>query len=299
MSKKRERAKWGSIMSFRHGENLTNPDGTRRSIYVPGRSPTAIYPKGQSRTALVERVTDQLAGWTTTPFQFEGAVRAGLRSGLCLADHGWQASDDEAAGLVTEALRGMGAERPTWEQGQRGYAEPHDFCEWCGGAMDDEERTRGQRFCCAEHAKAGLAHMARKDRRNFGRALESARRMVKRSDAEPRICAQCGTSFQPGRPHQVYCSQSCSAKATNAAVASSLGQLTCDCCCETFSPKNAAQRFCSERCAKRVENARTRIRNGNARLSAICFDIVFTFPANERAATWLNAERLDRLLEGA
>lgn len=86
------------------------------------------------RRHLVETVATILKSGESSPFAFEASCRHGLRSRLCLAGWGWQDADALAADIVAEALRRIGARRPTWEEGQPDYVQNG------GGALI--ERTR-------------------------------------------------------------------------------------------------------------------------------------------------------------
>lgn len=58
------------------------------------------------------------SGAAATLLNFEGPCRHGLRSRLTLEGWGWQDADAIAADIVASALRQIGAQRPTWAEGQ-------------------------------------------------------------------------------------------------------------------------------------------------------------------------------------
>jgi hypothetical protein len=114
------------------------------------------------RRHLVETVarlmkTAKESGAAATLLNFEGPCRHGLRSRLTLEGWGWQDADDMAADIVATALRQIGAQRPTWAEGQPEWAQQ--------GAGALIERTRCIRchsplpeghfkFCCELCASA-------------------------------------------------------------------------------------------------------------------------------------------------
>src|SRR3546814_1442074 len=53
-----------------------------------------------------------------TAFSLEGELRHRLRSSLCRQGADWILADLLAAAIVEDALRKVGAQRPTWQQGQ-------------------------------------------------------------------------------------------------------------------------------------------------------------------------------------
>lgn len=116
---------------------------------------------GQQREHILRQVTQQLAGWTHSPFQFEGSARHGLRSALCLVGFSWSRSDAEAEALVAEGLRSLRARRPTWEEGQFSYVEARENCRRCGVPLDDDANRgkRRQTYCSEVCARADIAAM--------------------------------------------------------------------------------------------------------------------------------------------
>jgi len=86
------------------------------------------------RRHLVELATAVLRSGEASLFAFEATCRHGLRSRFCLAGWKWNDADALAEDIVSEALRLLGAKRPTWEEGQPEYVQNG------GGALI--ERTR-------------------------------------------------------------------------------------------------------------------------------------------------------------
>lgn len=77
-----------------------------------------------------------LEGQTGSLFAYEGTFIAELRGALCLAGWPWIVADEVARELVAEALYRARAVRPTWAEGQRGFARPDVIaeaeCRECG-----------------------------------------------------------------------------------------------------------------------------------------------------------------------
>lgn len=92
----------------------------------------------------VMRLAFQL-GATASIFGLEGPLRAAIRSGLCLQGWHWFQADMLAQGLLSSALGQIGAERPSWNEGQR---------EWTIEAGTLIERTR----CARCHKKLPEGH---------------------------------------------------------------------------------------------------------------------------------------------
>lgn len=69
---------------------------------------------------------------------FEGLFRAELRAALCRAGWPWPVADEAARVVVQEALRLARAERPSWAEGQHGYAGnivKDSVCRNCGTGL--------------------------------------------------------------------------------------------------------------------------------------------------------------------
>jgi hypothetical protein len=74
------------------------------------------------RRHIVRTVAAILATAEPTPFALEASCRHAIRSRLCLRGWTWAKSDDMAADIVRDALKRVGAQRPTWLQGQPEWA---------------------------------------------------------------------------------------------------------------------------------------------------------------------------------
>lgn len=246
-------------------------DETRRQRY--GDRPVTLKPifGGQKREHLISRTMDLLKDWRLSPFEHEGAVRAGLRSGLCLQGFAWRLSDFEAASLVEAGLTRMGAERPTWEQGQPDYTDSPDFCSWCRGPLDDETRTRSQRFCSAECAALALEHRAWKSSQYPGMVLRSAFRLIAKEKAPPRTCDYCGKSFRSEREDARFCSSRCGVRWSYGDLL--LKDIVCEGCGKVCKPAHRGSKCCSRSCASSVKMRKERERLADeTRLCKRCGD---------------------------
>lgn len=212
-------------------------------------APPARIFRGKKREEVLDRILDTLRDWRTTPFENEGAVHAGLRSALCLQGFGWARSDLQVADLIAEAYRVLGAKRPTWEEGQRGYPLECDFCSWCFRRIDDDDRSRGRRFCSVECARVALQHMDRKTNHHYGAVLRSAIRLLEKEKAEPRQCEYCSRSFKTDHTNGRFCSLKCAG--LHMAGDSVLSQRHCQFCAVIYKPITQTQRFCSLSCSRR------------------------------------------------
>jgi hypothetical protein len=74
--------------------------------------------KKAERKQAVDRVASILKRGEPTRFAFEAACRHDLRAQMCLAGMAWSRADATAAEIVSEALARIGAQRPSFEQGQ-------------------------------------------------------------------------------------------------------------------------------------------------------------------------------------
>lgn len=201
---------------------------------------------GEKRQHVVGRVASILKGWHSSPFELEAATRAGLRSALCLTGIRWAHADAEAADIVEEGLRLIGAVRPTWAQGQREYTIPAENCQWCGRDMADEVRP-GRRFCSDVCAKSALQHRDFETVWYRDNAAWESYRVVLREKTTARTCKQCGVTFKPIRDaaSTEFCSLRCAG-----AHRRTVPERACTQCGADFRPKtsNIPGMFCSRAC---------------------------------------------------
>jgi len=193
-----------------------------------------------------------LRGWTQSPFEREGSVRAGLRAALCLEGARWDQADNEAERVIDECFRRMGVERPSWMDGQRNHVDRGDFCLRCGRPMADDAVTGGRLplFCSDICATAALAARENDELILRNEVRKEAKRLVARESKPAKVCAQCGKLFHPAIPwgegyrKQLYCSHNCAniAKEDKTTIA-------CTTCGKTFSTKRSANSlYCSRVC---------------------------------------------------
>ncbi|RIK96976.1 MAG: hypothetical protein DCC74_08975 [Proteobacteria bacterium] len=106
------------------------------------------------RRHLVATVANILEAGEPTKFAFEASCRHGIRSSLCAQGWRWQEADAIAADIVATALRSIGTQRPTWQQGQpewtqEGFAPVlRTRCAHCGRQLPEIDGTN--RIYCSE-----------------------------------------------------------------------------------------------------------------------------------------------------
>lgn len=200
---------------------------------------------GDAKKHRVNIIMDMLRDWRLTPFENESAIRAGIRSSLCLQGYAWQRSDEEAATLINNAFMNMGVKRPTWEQGQPEYTVPRETCLWCAGAMPANYLTEGKKFryCSSACAKAMIEARDITDQKQRKSVSNAALRLFSRETAKPIKCAQCGNLFKPDRDTLVYCSKECGYAAKRV-----IKPRPCLQCGKSFIPRKERSRFCSKPC---------------------------------------------------
>lgn len=225
-------------------ERLRRSGKIRLSASGAAVQPYQRIHRGNVRKSLVNQIIDQLEEWRFTPFEFEGPMQHGLRAALCLGGNSWSASDHEARALVGEALRIMGAERPSWAEGQWSYVDSPDRCSWCQGPIQDDDRTPGQRFCSVLCAKSALEHRVFESRATADAIGQSAQVLIARKGRPSVQCVICGKSFQPRNRDARHCSPAC----RRAARGDLLQDRSCLWCGATFHPRDASMRCCSQSC---------------------------------------------------
>ena len=236
------------IAEYRSGRPITlagQPVRLRRAELLPA----------PRRDAMIDATIAILDRWHASKFQFEGACRHGVRAGLCLDGFSYGAADQWSAAIVGEALRRIGAVRPSWQEGQPehtqdGYAPVERVtCEHCGRLLTDKTRP-WQRFC------SKVCRVAAKERRiktqqdlcsaAERKAILAASRQAMRDAAELRntkACAHCGVIFRADRPRVMFCSKRC----VSASLA--LPEKPCTHCGRMFQPDAWYRKFCSPDCS--------------------------------------------------
>ncbi|MEF2074347.1 hypothetical protein [Consotaella aegiceratis] len=206
--------------------------------------------RGNAREHVLDVVVDEMRDWRLTPFETEGEMTHSLRSNLCLVGHGYARSDQEARSIVGEALLHLGAERPTWEQGQPGYIDPRENCVQCGKPLDPIGNGKGYRFCSEVCAKAAVERRDFERRDERDRLYAAAQRVIKKTKTRPRTCAWCGEAFHPVREasKQECCSFSCSAALKRARNPPPVFTVECTFCGNEFDTVQPKAMFCCKAC---------------------------------------------------
>ena len=257
--------------------------------YGPSKKPTLPrILKGQRREHVVSRIFDILNDFQSSPFQNEGAARAGLRSALCLGGYRWAIADNEAASVVAEGLRLMGAKRPEWSEGQREYTTPVEDCVRCGRPLDEElrEGNRKFRFCSADCARAYRSNRSVEGGKRYDGVVWSAYSLLKRESNPPRPCAECGEMFRPidaSNVENIYCSPKCRAGARR-----HIQERACRQCGTMFRPRDSATAgiFCSLNC--RIANVKERT------FERVCLYCGEVFTATTDTAKYCSTKHLNR-----
>lgn len=112
------------------------------------------------RRKLIDQTAAIMRRGEPSVFAFEGFMRHGLRSGLCLRGWSWAEADDMAAEVVRLALQQIGAKRPTYQQGQPEWAQDgvilidRERCIRCGWQLPEGHRKFCGRLCLDAHHQA-------------------------------------------------------------------------------------------------------------------------------------------------
>lgn len=109
------------------------------------------------RRKLIDQTAAIMRCGEPTDFAFEGFMRHGLRSGLCLRGWSWPDADDMAADIVRSALAQIGAKRPTYQQGQPEWVQDgvitfeRERCIRCGWPMPEGNWKYCSERCSSAH----------------------------------------------------------------------------------------------------------------------------------------------------
>jgi hypothetical protein len=130
---------------------------------VPWVKPLHTKPKLQPRKLnrererrLVDDVAEVLHTGEPTLFAFEAVCRHAIRYALCRKGWQWEDADLAAARVVSMSLNLIGAERPSWAQGQPGWTEPGALpiertrCARCRKPLPDDRPKY-----CSDHCRQG------------------------------------------------------------------------------------------------------------------------------------------------
>ncbi len=224
--------------------------GTPRNVGLPGVKSVRPAVRGQRRKEVVSDIIDLLRGWHYSPFEYEGAARAGLRSGLVLAGSRWPVADFEAEQIVAEGLAVLGAKRPSWEEGQPRSLDRGDVCVHCGKPMPEDQVSSGRnvRFCSPECARAAIEARNTDELMKSQNFKQAAEHVIRREKLKSKPCKYCGTMFRAfntkGHEKQEFCSRKCAITSRNP-----LPDVACRACGTVFHPYNKRSVFCSRACS--------------------------------------------------
>lgn len=276
---------FGGYTQYRYGvigyghtkENLRS----RISLANSEKTQSRVF-RGERRKNVIDAIVDEMRDWRSSPFEQEASLQHGIRSTLCLHGYSWLISQTEAEALVSAALTILGAERPSWDQGQRWYAESRDQCLHCGKLLD-VPALKAVHFCGEVCARASLERRDYHRRNETDKTYAAARRIVQKSKTKPRTCAWCGTLFHPVREKsaQKCCSFSCGSKLGHQRKPREVRTLSCAYCGCDFQTTSVRAIYCSNGC----QACATKLKNGTVPtfLSCRIFDYYFTVPINATA----------------
>jgi endogenous inhibitor of DNA gyrase (YacG/DUF329 family) len=245
-----------------------------RLPWTPKPSGKKLRDRGAAarRETMTAAVVGILDCGRSSRFEYEAACRHGLRSGLCLEGESWARADAFAAAIVSEALRRLGAERPSWFQGQPEYADTDTSRGWCAlpGCEKpipiDRPETGGNavKYCshfCAKNASAQRQreHGARMDLASYLASCAARREATLQASAKE--CAHCGRHFLSKATNaKAYCSRACAY-----AARTQFSRRPCANCGKVFKPKRTghgkATLFCSVACAASARTKEKPTRN--------------------------------------
>lgn len=245
MAKRRDQ--WAGYRAYRYG--------SAAPVSLP-----RVFTGGKRKSAAA-RVMDVLRDWRSTPFEHEGSARAGIRASLCLQGHDWQIADNEAAALVDEALRLLGAKRPSWLEGQRQYTIPVENCQNCGGPLDADDMANHRRFCSPECTAAAKQFRADWHKKVEAIARSVAWYTVSKEKQPERKCENpdCGKMFKPGTLDYMRSTDTCSPECAREVTMLRNNPLRmCVGCGVQFRAKWVNDKFHSKEC-REAHRSRTRI----------------------------------------
>lgn len=280
MKKKKRSVRYQAYQDIRREEfaerrrqkvSVTLP--TINSLARPRQKPIL---RGEKRQHLINQVIDAMRRSKPSLFAKEGRVRHGLRQWLCLDGYAWARADHEAEAVTGEALRLLGATRPSPDEAHWQHTISPDYCLWCQGSIEDENRSRGQRFCSIDCARLALTYRQQERHRAADAVAQSAYIMIRRKESPPRPCKSCGKPFQSASEKVVYCS----AKCVRAAKGDLIGERRCLQCDAPFAPSGRKVRCCSQACARTYQIEQ--FRASTPELSCGCCKAIFR-PANAQA----------------
>ncbi|KQY21030.1 hypothetical protein [Rhizobium sp. Root483D2] len=208
--------------------------------------------RGDRRERVVGEVMDVLKDWRLSHFENEAPCRYGLRAALCLDGHSWPTADVEADLVVQEALSLIGAERPSWAEGQWAYTVPRENCAWCSIAIDADGQANGDRFCSVMCATSSFESRVYKEGALVDGLMRRARGMIRREKAPTLCCTYCDRKFKKERAifdsyrsSVRFCSNACADASRRTLV-----EIECNWCNERFRPDGKRRKYCSADCSR-------------------------------------------------
>lgn len=200
---------------------------------------------------IIEKLMVLFGSAPSSKFQYEGPARHCLRSQFCLHGSPWATADARAGALVAEALRLIGAERPTWQQAQPDYATPAEwyYCRNCGAPAAMGANGRLRKYCSDKcltvfHASKGQRFGFKQRRADY--LVAAAAKRAERSKQQ-RDCERCGSMFTPRWKLAQYCSQDC-ANAARSEACRTRPDRECVKCGSMFKPRSDEAKYCSRQC---------------------------------------------------
>jgi hypothetical protein len=242
-----------------HGPVLADWQLFLRRRVQPPAPVTLPGPKARSKRRaasikdgpIIEAVQQILNASRASKFQFEGAARHGIRRGFCLDGVSWAKADTRAAAIVIEALRRIGAVRPTWQEAAPGYADDRIErwqCKNCGRPVEIGKNGHRRQYCSDEcltrlHARMHQQFGHRQNRAEYLASCAANREL--RALGE-RDCDRCSRMFRPTWRESIYCPDCRNAVRREAVLIHH--DRPCATCGIVFKPRTAETKFCSRNC---------------------------------------------------
>lgn len=257
-------------MGKRRKLSKTNADYLRQQLNREARTGYATYrygstkpvslPRiftGQKRQHMVGKVMDLMRDWRYSPFEHEGAARAGVRTALVLDGKGWHQADFEAEALVGEALHLMGAKRPSEAEAAPEYTIAKEHCANCHGPLDDESIANHERFCCPECRTAMRTYRNARYWLQMTITARWAYEVARREGIPERDCQWCGRLFKPATPETVTCSRAHAAKLREQKAGRGIPMRACEnpACGKQFQPSKRVVKYCCDSCFREHQAA--------------------------------------------
>lgn len=163
---------------------------TTRAAEKPVPKPKPRKLNRDRRRHLVETVAGILARGEWSKFSYEAACRYGLRRAFCRQGWRWIEADATAADIVAAALRSIGAQRPTWKEGQPEWTQDgfapvlRTRCLRCHKPLEGIQR----RFCsalCADGHSGSLARIQMKNEADVYDFIAKGQRKYECNASEP------------------------------------------------------------------------------------------------------------------